>query len=96
MVPTRARGGSKNHRRIDILINEIVCVDFDAEAAAAFGRIRCDLEKRGEPIGPYDLMIAAHALSLDLVLVSDNLRELGKVGGLTVENWRETQPGRVR
>jgi predicted nucleic acid-binding protein len=41
-------------------------------------------------------MIAAHALSLDLVLVSDNLRELGKVGGLTVENWRETLPGSVR
>jgi tRNA(fMet)-specific endonuclease VapC len=82
----------ENHRRIDVLVNEIVCVDFDAEAAAVFGQIRCDLERRGEPIGPYDLMIAAHALSLELVLVSDNLREFRKVGGLAVENWREVTP----
>jgi tRNA(fMet)-specific endonuclease VapC len=79
----------ENHRRIDILINEILCVDFDAEAAAVFGRIRWDLESRGEPIGPYDFMIAAHALSLDAVLVSDNVRELKRVVGLTLENWRE-------
>jgi tRNA(fMet)-specific endonuclease VapC len=79
----------ENHRTIDILINEIVCVDFDAEAAAVFGRIRWDLERRGEPIGPYDMMIAAHALSLGLILVSDNLRELRRIDGLALENWRE-------
>jgi tRNA(fMet)-specific endonuclease VapC len=81
---------AENHRTIDILVNEIVCLDFDADAAAVFGRIRCDLESRGEPIGPYDLMIAAHAVSLGLVLVSDNLREFRRVGGLVMENWRET------
>lgn len=79
----------ENHRKIDVLVNELVCVDFDAEAAAAFGRLRWELEQRGEPIGPYGLMIAAHAVSLDLVLVSDNLRELGRVSGLAVENWRD-------
>lgn len=78
----------ENHGKIDVLVNELVCVDFDAEAAAAFGRIRWELEQRGEPIGPYDMLIAAHAVSLGLVLVSDNLRELRRVPGLAVENWR--------
>ena len=78
----------ENHRKVDVLVNELVCVDFDAEAAAAFGRIRWELEQRGEPIGPYDMLIAAHAVSLGLVLVSDNLRELRRVTGLAVENWR--------
>lgn len=79
----------ENHRKIDVLVNELVCVEFDAEAAAAFGRLRWQLEQRGEPIGPYDLMIAAHAVSLDLILVSDNLREFRRVTGLAVENWRD-------
>ncbi len=79
----------ENHKRIDVLANEIVCADFDAEAAAVYGRIRSDLERRGEPIGPYDLMIAAHSMSLGLILVSDNLREFRKVEGLVVESWRE-------
>jgi tRNA(fMet)-specific endonuclease VapC len=78
----------ENHGKIDVLVNELVCVDFDAEAAATFGRIRWELEQRGEPIGPYDMLIAAHAVSLGLVLVSDNLRELRRVTGLAVENWR--------
>ena len=79
---------SENHDNIDVLVGDIPCFDFDAEAAAVFGRIRADLERRGEPIGPYDLLIAAHTISLGLTLVSDNLREFRKVRGLTVENWR--------
>jgi tRNA(fMet)-specific endonuclease VapC len=53
-----------------------------------YGRVRAALERRGIIIGPYDLQIAAHALSLDLVLVSDNVREFRRVEGLKVENWR--------
>lgn len=82
------RKKESNHRKLDILTEEIGCADFDQEAANTFGRVRTDLERKGTPIGPYDMMIAAHALSLDLVLVTDNVREFNRVEGLRVENWR--------
>jgi tRNA(fMet)-specific endonuclease VapC len=50
-------------------------------------RIRAVLEAAGTPIGPNDLLIAAHALSLGATLVTDNLREFARVPGLAVENW---------
>ena len=58
-------------------------------AAESYGKVRSDLERRGRPIGPNDMLTAAHALSLGLVLVTDNVRELGRVDGLDLENWRE-------
>ncbi len=78
----------RNHAHIDILVRDIPIFDFDLAAAQAFGRIRTDLERRGEIIGAYDMMIAAHALALDYVLVSDNEHEFRRVSGLTLENWR--------
>lgn len=80
---------ARNHERIDILVQEVPCVDFDQPAAAAFGRLRTTLEAAGNPIGPYDTMIAAQALSRGLVLVTDNFAEFGRVGGLPIENWRK-------
>jgi tRNA(fMet)-specific endonuclease VapC len=79
---------AENHGRIDVLIGDVRCVDFDLAAAAVSGRIRAELERTGKPIGPYDLLIAAHALSLGLILVSDNLKEFRRVEGLAIENWR--------
>src|SRR5512143_3259347 len=52
-----------NHARIDALIEEIECLDFDLRAAAAYGRVRAQLEASGTPTGPNDMLIAAHALS---------------------------------
>lgn len=78
----------RNHARLDVFLAEIACVDFDRAAGSVYGRVRAGLESRGALIGPYDLQIAAHALSLGLVLVSDNTRELRRVRGLKVENWR--------
>ena len=60
---------------------------FDRRAAAVYGEVRSNLEKRGEVIGSYDLLIAAHAISLDLVLVSNNEKEFRRVKGLKMENW---------
>lgn len=79
---------ARNHARIDILAQEIPGLDFDETAAAAFGQLRTALEAQGSPIGPYDMMIAAQALSQGLILVTDNVREFGRVKGLQVENWR--------
>ncbi len=78
----------RNHARLDVLLAEIPCVDFDSNAASLYGRVRAALEKRGRLIGPYDLQMAAHALALGLVLISDNTREFRRVRGLKVENWR--------
>jgi tRNA(fMet)-specific endonuclease VapC len=78
----------RNHARLDVFLGEIACVDFDPAAASVYGRVRTALEKRGALIGPYDLQIAAHALALRLVLVSDNIKGVRRVRGLKVENWR--------
>lgn len=78
----------RNHARLDVFLAEIPCVDFDRNAASVYGRVRAALEKRGALIGPYDLQIAAHALALGLVLVSDNVREFRRVRALKIENWR--------
>jgi len=79
---------AQNHRFLDTITREVHCVDFDLAAASAYGRLRAALEKRGRAIGPYDMMIAAHALSLSLILVTDNVQEFKRVRQLTVENWR--------
>ena len=58
-----------------------------AEAAEHYGAIRAELEHRGNPIGPNDLWIAAHARAEKLILVTNNQREFKRVKGLKVENW---------
>ena len=60
---------------------------WDAAAAQAHGRLRAGLRQAGTPIGDFDEMIAAHALSVGAVLVTDNERHFRRIDGLTVENW---------
>jgi tRNA(fMet)-specific endonuclease VapC len=84
----RSSNRHRNHRRIDVLTSEIACVDFDLQAASAYGKLRADLEAKGSPIGPNDMLIAAHALALGVVLVTDNRREFERVEGLEIESWR--------
>ena len=60
---------------------------FGEEAAAAYGRVRAALERAGTPIGPLDTMIAAHAVSVSVTLVTNNTREFQRVPGLEVEDW---------
>jgi tRNA(fMet)-specific endonuclease VapC len=57
------------------------------ESPGRYARIRAELERAGTPIGANDLWIASHALASDLILVSNNLREFGRVKGLQTENW---------
>ena len=61
--------------------------DFDDRAAIEYGRICAYLQKQGTPIGTMDMLIAAHAISEDLILVTNNLREFQRVPGLRLENW---------
>jgi tRNA(fMet)-specific endonuclease VapC len=60
---------------------------FDDAAAEAYGRLRAELARRGTPIGPNDLMIAAIALAHDLTLVTHNTAEFSRVSGLRLEDW---------
>lgn len=85
----RSQRRAENHERIDVLTAEIQCLDFDLEAARVYGHIRSTLEASGAPIGPYDMMIAAHALSLELTVVTDNEKEFRRISGLEIENWRK-------
>ena len=84
-----AKSGRRQHNRrvFDSLLSGFRVLPFDAAAARLYGPIRAQLEKRGRLIGPYDLMIAAHAQSLDAVLVTDNIKEFDRVAGLKTENW---------
>ncbi len=60
---------------------------YDDSSAMQYGAVRAALEKRGTPIGPLDTLIAAHALSIDAILVTHNQREFSRVPGLRVEDW---------
>jgi tRNA(fMet)-specific endonuclease VapC len=64
---------------------EVLAYDFDA--AVHSGQLRAELARGGTPIGPYDQMIAGHARSLGLVLVTNNVREFERVPGLRIEDW---------
>lgn len=76
-----------NQRRLGAFLAPFDIVVFGQDAAGAYGSIRFRLEKRGQPIGPLDLLIAAHALSEGLILVTNNEKEFTRISELTVENW---------
>ena len=72
---------------LEAYLRHIEVLDFPENAASDYASIRADLKLRGAMIGANDLLIAAHARSLGLVLVTNNLREFERVDGLKVENW---------
>jgi tRNA(fMet)-specific endonuclease VapC len=76
---------AENLAGIEQLVARLAVLDFDAAAAADFGRIKAALRKT--PIGPLDTLIAAHARSRDLIVVTGNVGEFGHVPGLVVEEW---------
>lgn len=75
--------------QVEALAGRLEILAYDDVAADHFGSIKANLKQRGCLIGPYDLMIAAHARSLGLMLVTGNLREFLRVDGLRCENWLE-------
>lgn len=83
-VSSKAR---ENLQRLRAFGRLVPVLDLPAEAAEHYGEIRVLLQKKGAPIGPNDLWIAAHARAAGLVLVSNNEREFKRVPGLKVENW---------
>jgi len=64
---------------------------FDAASAMQYGEVRASLARRGKPIGPLDTLIAAHALAIDAILVTHNVREVGRVEELRLEDWVQSK-----
>jgi len=77
----------RNQQALAAFTLPLEILPFDARAAAAYGPIRATLERQGTPIGAMDLLIAAHAVSLGVILVTNNPREFRRVPGLQVDNW---------
>lgn len=77
----------QNKKSLNEFITPLEIAPFDEEAASEYGKIRSDLEKKGSPIGSLDLLIAAHALSLNVTLVTNNIREFARIKHLSIENW---------
>jgi len=84
---SKSKNRRLNKQRIEEFLAPLEILPYDEIAAGIYGDIRLQLEKRGEPIGPLDLLIAAHALSRNLVLISNNEKEFKRVKNLKVENW---------
>ena len=77
----------RNRFALALMLANIEVLDFDVNAANDYGKIRADLESKGEPIGPLDMLIAAHALSRECVLVTNNTKEFKRVDSLKVVDW---------
>ncbi len=77
----------RNRARLDEVVAGLAVPPLDAKTSAHYAHIRAVLERQGTPIGGNDLWIAAQALALGAVLVTDKVKEFGRVPGLVVENW---------
>ena len=78
---------NKNEERLEEFLAPLEILTYNLMAAKVYGDIRFQLEKRGQSIGPLDLLIAAQALSQDLVLITNNEKEFKRIKKLQIENW---------
>jgi len=72
---------------VEFFIDSFEIYEYGLNAAREYGKIRALLEKKGNIIGAYDMQIAAHALSLDAILVTNNEKEFKRIENLKIENW---------
>ena len=81
------RGSRKLTRQVEAVLGAMTIKPLESDVEHVYASIRVALEKRGTPIGAHDMLIAAHARSIDAVCVTDNVAEFRRVPGLEVENW---------
>ncbi|WP_245926343.1 type II toxin-antitoxin system tRNA(fMet)-specific endonuclease VapC [Sulfoacidibacillus thermotolerans] len=84
---SKSQNKERNQAALEAFLLPLDIADFSFSITVMYGDIRAQMERQGQPIGPLDTMIAAHALSLDVPLVTNNTREFGRVRGLRVEDW---------
>lgn len=83
----KSQAPERNRLAIIMFLSSLSILEFDGLAAEQYGIIRADLERKGTPIGSMDMLIAGHARSEKLILVTNNTREFLRVEGLKVEDW---------
>jgi tRNA(fMet)-specific endonuclease VapC len=83
----KSQAPERNLAVLEGFIARLDVLNYDAAAAAHSGQIRAELSRHGLPIGPFDLMIAGHARSQGLIVVTNNTREFARVDGLRIEDW---------
>ena len=83
----KSKAVDKNRTTLALLFADIAILPFDTGAAEGYGEIRAELERKGTPIGPLDMMIAGHAKSLGYTVVTNNIKEFDRIDGLRLENW---------
>ena len=84
---SKSQSKERNQAALETFLLPLDIADFSFAVTVLYGDIRAQLERQGQPIGPLDTMIAAHALSLYVPLVTNNTREFEQVRGLRVEDW---------
>lgn len=84
---SKSKWGDRSRQVMNLFLSAYTVLSFDEEDARVFGNIRAGLERQGMPIGPYDLQIAAHALSRGFTVVTHNVGEFSRVPGIELEDW---------
>ncbi len=84
-----SKGNNRENNRQAIIhfASAFDIIEFDDNDAEVYGLIRAELEKKGQLIGPYDMQIAAQAISRDLILVTNNISEFSRISNIKLENW---------
>ena len=77
----------KNLLALEHFLKPFNILEYDLKASIEYGKVRASLEKSGKTIGGLDMMIAAHAKSQDMILVTNNLKEFERVDDLVIDNW---------
>ena len=85
----RSTSPKKRRKQLEDFTSLVKVLPFGTEEARSAASIRVDLEKKGRPIGPYDILIAAVALTSQSILVTRNTSEFGRIKGLRLENWHD-------
>lgn len=87
------RGSARLTVQLETILSRMEILPLQEPADQRYAELRAHLEKRGKTIGPNDMLIAAHVLALDYIIVTDNMREFSRVPGLRVENWLRRRSG---
>jgi tRNA(fMet)-specific endonuclease VapC len=83
----KSQAVERNRAAITLFLSSVSVLPFDDCAAEEYGKVRADLERKGTPIGPMDMLIAGHARSEGFILVTNNTREFLRIENLVVEDW---------
>jgi len=84
----RSARKTRLRRRFDVFLSELARAAWTDAVSRAFGTIKARLERKGLRIEDFDVAVAAHALAIEATLVTDDVRHMGRISGMSIENWR--------